>query len=252
MGRGKENKVQAAIAGALEVYCSSRSLQLFPPYSNQQGGQKRKYCADLLGVVDGADLIALEVKELDVATGVLHAFDQVQHQIAKEFERLGVPLAYAYNAVESLPYHERPKPPNWERLTLASVKRSMPTPLPGPTPAACRHESLLDWLDGAHGTNAVNLFGRVHGALNAVDDLRNGILVLLYAVPQQTIAALQPADILRAVDVLKSSDSHLSSGQRDLLKTLIGASADVFDRFTHPAAREDNASNRPRRPRTRM
>lgn len=73
MGTGKENKVQAAITGALEVYCSARSLQLFPPYANQQGGQKRKYCADLLGVVDGADLIALEIKELNVATGELHA-----------------------------------------------------------------------------------------------------------------------------------------------------------------------------------
>lgn len=251
MGRGKENKVQAAISGALEVYCSNRNLQLFPPYSNQQGDQKRKYCADLLGVADGADLIALEVKELDTSTGTLHAFDEEQHEVAMQFESLGVPLAYAYNAVESLPYHERPKPEDWARQTLALVKRSVPTPLPGPQPCAVEHESLLDWLDGEHGTRGVDLFGRVHGALNSVDDLRNGILVLLYAVPQRTLAALGPADIIRTVNVLKRSSAHLSPHEHELLNTLIGASANVFSRFVRPTAVEDEATrvSRGQRPR---
>ncbi|CAJ0807736.1 hypothetical protein P3T32_005196 [Ralstonia sp. GP73] len=246
MAQGKENKIQSAIAGALQVYCQDRSLQLFPPYANQQGEQLRKYCGDLFGLVDNADLIALEVKELDVTNGVFPAFDDNQHEIAMRFESIGVPLAYAYNAVETLPYHQRPQPPLWARSTLASVKRSMPTPLPGRMPDSNHHQSLLDWLDGPHGTNAADLFGRVHGAVTAVDDLRNGILVLLYAVPQQTLVALAPADIIRTINVLRNN-AHLSHSQRGLLERLLGASSDVFDRFVSPATREERNSeeNRP-------
>ncbi|WP_281717988.1 hypothetical protein [Pandoraea apista] len=242
MSHGKENRIQAAIAGALQVYCHDRSLQLFPPYANQQGGQLRKYCGDLLGLVDNADLIALEVKELDVVRCVFPAFDDDQHEIAKQFESLGVPLAYAYNAVATLPYHKRPQPPQWARSTLELVKRSMPTPLPGRVPHVGLHQSLLDWLEGPHGTNAADLFGRVHGAVTAVDDLRNGILVLLYAVPQQTIAALAPKDIIRTIGVLEKH-AYLSHSQRRLLQQLMGASSDVFDRFAKPAEREEMNSN---------
>ncbi|WP_368644019.1 hypothetical protein [Castellaniella ginsengisoli] len=247
MGQGKENKIQAAIAGALQVYCQDRSLQLFPPYANQQGEQLRKYCGDLFGLVDNADLIALEVKELDVALGSFPAFDERQHEIARQFERLGVPLAYAYNAIETLPYHQRPQPPQWARSTLESVKRSPPTPLPGREPNTSHHPSLLDWLDGPHGTSAADLFGRVHGAVAAVDDLRNGILVLLYAVPQQTLAALAPEDITRTVNVLKNN-AHLSPHQSSLLERLIGASASVFDQFVSSVAHaeQNSKSNRPR------
>jgi hypothetical protein len=247
MGRSKENKVQSAIAGALQVHCQNRSLQLFPPYANQQGEQLRKYCGDLFGLLDNADLIALEVKELDVVRGALPAFDPEQHEIAMQFESLGVPLAYAYNAVETLPYHERPQPPQWARLTLASVKRSKPTLLPGSVPNTNRHQSLLDWLDGPHEADATDLLGRVHGAVRAVDDLRNGVLVLLYAVPQKTLVALAPADIILTIEAL-NKDSRLSSKQSSLLQKLLGASADVFNRFSPPAADDDTNSNtfRPR------
>ena len=245
MAQGKENKIQSAIAGALQVYCQDRSLQLFPPYANQQGEQLRKYCGDLFGLVDNADLIALEIKELDVTRGIFPAFDDNQHGIAMQFETLGVPLAYAYNAVETLPYHQRPQPPDWARSTLASVKRSTHTPLPGRVPDANHHQSLLDWLDGPHGTNAADLLGRVHGAVNAVDDLRNGILILLYAVPQQTLAALAPEDIIRTISVLKGN-ARLSHSQRGLLHRLIGALADVFDRFVSPATHEERNSEESR------
>lgn len=247
MSQGKENTVQSAIAGALQVYCQNRNLHLFPPYPNQQGEQLRKYCGDLFGLVDGADLIALEIKELDVTRGIFPAFDEKQHKIAKQFESLGVPLAYAYNAIATLPYHERPQPPQWAMLTLASVKRSMPTPLPGRQPAVTQHDSLLNWLDGPHGTTATDLFGRVHGALTAVDDLRNGILVLLYAVPKDTLVALTPEDMIRAVEVL-SNNAHLSRNEKDRLQRLLGASANVFNHFVPPVVNEEK-NNKPKHPR---
>lgn len=233
MVAGKENKIQSAIAGALEVYCQCRNLQLFAPYANQQGDQLRKYCGDLLGLVDGADLIALEVKEFDVGRRILPAFDAEQHENAKQFEALGVPLAYAYNAIETLPYHSRPKPSNWARLTLASVKRSKPTSLPGQAPHVCRHESLLEWLEGEHGMDAADLFGRVNGALHAVDDLRNGVMVLLYAVSQQTLAALAPEDIIRTIKIL-SENSDLKQRHGELLRRILESEADVFNRFNSP------------------
>ncbi|TAL89067.1 MAG: hypothetical protein EPN62_11425 [Candidimonas sp.] len=181
----------------------------------------------------------------------MHAFNQDQHEIAKEFEKLGVPLAYAYNAVETLPYHKFPKPKNWDTQTLALVKRSTPTPLPGSVPTAWCHQSLLDWLNGSHGSSGADLFGRVHGAVKGVEDLRNGILVLLYSVPHDTVAALQPADILRTVKVLKESESTLSIKELGLLKELMGASADVFNRFVGAAPRADNAIDNSHRARPR-
>jgi hypothetical protein len=117
-------------------------------------------------------------------------------------------------------------------------------------PSANHHQSLLDWLNGPHGTNATDLFGRVHGAVTAVDDLRNGILVLLYAVPEQTLAALVPDDIVRTVNVLRNN-AHLSSRQKILLQNLMGASADVFHRFVSPVEQQES-SPKPSRPRPRM
>ncbi len=229
MVTGKENKVQAAIQAALQEYCRGHSLQLFPPYANQQGSDLRKYCGDLFGLVDNADLIALEIKELDVQRRVLPAFDPDQHEIAKQFERLGVPLAYAY-AAAALPYYEFPHPDRWAERTLAEVKRSPPTPLPNGTPDSANHQSMLDWLNGAHGTNAAGLFGRVHGAVRSVDELRNGILVLLYGVSDQTLAALSADDIVRVVKVLERS-ANLSPADHAKLRQVLAASADVFDRF---------------------
>ncbi len=104
---GEENVVEMAIMMALLEYCRSRNLQQFRPVPRQQGEALRQYCGDLFGMMDGADLIALEIKELDVASGRLKAFNTDQHEAAKRFESLKVPLAYAYNSVgvDELAYH---------------------------------------------------------------------------------------------------------------------------------------------------
>lgn len=253
----KENKVQTAIASALQVYCEKKNLRLFEPYANQQGDRLRLYCSDLMGVLDGADLIALEVKELDVSNGLLKSFDDAQHRAAIQFEQIGVPLAYAYNEidVDQLPYEQYPHPTDWASRTLKAIRRSKPTPLPGPKPSINEHQTLLEWLDGHHGVEGLELFGRVHGAIKKVDDLRNGILVLLYSVSRSTMAALDATELEIVVRTLKKKKRNLDPKQISQLATILAAEADIFKKFSLPSpaptATNSMASSGPPRPKKR-
>lgn len=78
-------------------------------------------------------------------------------------------------------------------------------PLPNAMPAIDEHETLLEWLNGTHRTDGLELFGRTHGALRAVDDLRNGMLVLLYSVSKQTLASLSADALKQVIHVLSNS-----------------------------------------------
>jgi hypothetical protein len=237
---GKENKIQAAITGALEVYCSGQGrpqLQLFPPYANQQGNGMRKYCADLVGMLGNAEIILLEIKELDCAKAVFPAFDQQQHDDNLRFEQLGVPIAYAYNKQEELAYYEQPRDAGWPLMTLGAVNRAVPSELPGRTPQTSRHSTLLDWLQNAQGADATELFGRVHGAIDAASDLRNGVLVLLYGVEKKTLAALEPQQVMTALDCL--SEGWLKPAKEKKLRSILGASTAVFKDFTKPPIRRN-------------
>lgn len=232
---GKENVVQTAILAALQEYCRGRSLRMFQPYSNQQGEALSRYCGDLFGLMENADLIALEVKELDVPRRVLKRFDRTQHEAACRFEQLGVPLAYAYNTVASidLAYNAPIHSASWAAETLGQIKRSLPTPLPGERPAVDTHQTLLDWLNGSHQANGLELFGRTHGALRSVDDLRNGMLVLLYSVSKRTLASLSPDAMKQVISVLKKS--RLDDRGLAKLRILLAAEAKVFNGFAAPA-----------------
>lgn len=248
---GEENVVEMAIMMALQEYCRSRNLQQFRPVPRQQGEALRQYCGDLFGMMDGADLIALEIKELDVASGRLKAFNTDQHEAAKRFESLKVPLAYAYNSVgvDELAYHQYPQPAGWGAKTLAAIKRSTPTPLPGPTPDQPQHETLLDWLmNGKHGTDGAKLFGRLHGKIKSTKQLRNGVLVLLYSVEQSTLATMTEQDV---VAVLKQLDqTRLGPRQQANLEKILVESAKVFNAFQPPtpAGQSGSGPSNTRRP----
>lgn len=226
---GKENAVQAAIMGSLEVFCEDMGLQLFPPFANQQGVSLRKYCADLVGLLDDARIILLEIKELDCISGILPQFDSTQHAGYVKFYDLGVPIAYAYNAVPQLAYHQRPKPSKWAEKTLSQVNRSIPEALPGEEPDVPSHISLIDWLREAKGSEAVKLFGKVLGAIDA-SDLRNGMLVLLHGVSMGKLAALTSEEIQEVVKCLKNSS--LKSSQRQRLQEILGESSQVLADFS--------------------
>lgn len=192
----------------------------------------RKYCADLVGLLGDAEIVLLEIKELDCSRGVLPAFDEQQHDAYLRLEQIGVPIAYAYNDQEKLAYHERPRLGDWPIRTLNAVKRAVPSALPHAFPHVPQHGTLLDWLQAAQGRNAVDLFGRVHGAIDAASDLRNGVLVLLYGVSQQTLATLTPQQVLKVLQCLDSS--WLKPSQQQKLASILGASAQVFSDFTSP------------------
>lgn len=235
---GKENVVQTAIMAALHEYCRGRSLRMFQPYANQQGEALRRYCGDLFGLMENADLIALEIKELNVRSGLLKKFDMEQHEVACRFERLDVPLAYAYNTVapNELAYNAPIQSKSWAAETLGQIKRSSPTPLPGAKPAVGTHRTLLEWLSDGHVANGLELFGRTHGALRAIDELRNGMLVLLYSVSKNTLASLSPDAMKQVIRVL--SNSHLDDKGLAKLNTLLAAEASVFNSFAAPAGSE--------------
>lgn len=238
---GKENKVQAAINGALEVYCNAAGVELylFPPFANQQGDGLRKYCADLVGMLNDSAVILLEIKELDYATRTLPEFRPDQHLSYLRLENLGVPIAYAYNKVHPLEYDKNPRARNWPELTLSEINRSIPSQLPNQFPAITNHETLLDWIKNVKGGDVTNLFGKIHGAIRAPSDLRNGVLVLLYGVTQKKLATLTRDQVLGVVDIL-SKDSHLSSSKKKKLEGILGASADVFSQFNKPVNKKPN------------
>jgi hypothetical protein len=246
-----ENVVQAAITGALEVYCSSPGmpqLELFPPYAVQQGSGLRKFCADLVGRLNDAQVILLEIKELNCSSGVLPAYDAKQHEENILFERLGVPIGYAYNSISQLPYHARPRPNDWAITTLCAIKRSPPSLLPDGTPAVLKHSSLLSWLEDANGGDISAELGRIHGAFKGAHNLRNGALVLLYAVDEKVLTSLTASDLDEVVKCL-SSGSWLQPKFEGRLKALLGGSADVFSAFTTQKSKlvPNNIANKKKR-----
>lgn len=232
--RGKENLVQAAIISALEVYCSvpgRPQLRHFSTYANQQGARMRQYCGDIVGMLDDAQALLLEVKERDCPANVLWEFDHEQFLDNVLFQELGVPIAYAYNLVPQLEYHCMPRKMRWPEVTLSQVMRAVPKELPGQRPAVDSHESLLDWLNRQEGEDAAANFGRIHGALQGPGDLRNGILVLLYGVSQNVIMPLTPSELNQVVKWL-SNNSRLQPQHMGKLQTILGESAAVFNTFS--------------------
>jgi hypothetical protein len=229
-----ENNIQMAIGQALQAWARDRrrGMQLFPPYANQQGQQLRRYCSDLLGVMEGADLIALEVKEYDLQKKVLPQFDDEQYEAACFFADQGVPLAYAYNAVEKLAYHDRPQPFEWPELTLRDVKRSLPRDLKSRHPLVNSHDSLLDWLEAQHTTDGIDLFGKTHGLLQATDDFTNGILVLLYSGKSNKVASFTGDQLKQAVSLLQGNEAYLSNEQLTKLQEVLQASEDTMLAFS--------------------
>ncbi|MFL7962058.1 hypothetical protein ACEI36_07375 [Pseudomonas kielensis] len=230
---GNENVVQMAIVAALQVYCEQPGmprLELFPPLSVQQGDSLRKFCADLIARLDNSKVILLEVKEFDCNTKTLKEFKAEQHLEYLRFEELGVPVGYAYNVVWPLPYNHDQRPQGWPKLTLEAVNHSLPTLLPGKSPAMSEHPTLLDWFNRVRGEDVSEQMGRIHGAIKGAHNLRNGALVLLHSVDEDVLMSLTAEQLEKALKLLGSS-SWLSPQLDAKLKKILGASAGVLSDF---------------------
>lgn len=243
-----ENVVQNAISAALEVFCSGEDrpqIELFPPYPNQQGSGMRKYCADLVGMLGNSEVILLEIKELDCNTGILPAFDPKQHNDYLQFEKLGVPVAYAYNATQQLSYYNRPREKDWPSITLSQVNRCAPSILPDKRPHLSAHSTLLDWLLSAIGRDSSESLGRISGAFNRASELRNGALVLLYGVSTNTLASLTGDQFAEVISYLKKNPNLMPTHQAKL-QAILGAEAAVFNGFvTTHSPRSPSGSSGP-------
>jgi len=239
----RENDLEAAIVGSLQVHLANggHSFVHIGPYANQQGANLRSYCADLLGIIDQSSILLLEVKVLNCDTELLEEFDSEQFRDNRRFENLGVPIAYAYNATASLPYHHQRNYANWPQLTLMQINRSVPSALPGARPEMADHTSLFDWIEEARSGRAdqdsVEKLGRAIGAAIQPAHLRNGVLALLYGIESQTLHALDEKMLQRVYNTLKN-ESALRPAQEAKLRRILGAATEVLtNAFPPPPTR---------------
>lgn len=108
-----ESAVQDAIVSALAEYCYAEKLRFRHtlPYSNQQGFDPKKVCADIAAVLANAKILILEIKAASkvLPLPTLASFNEDQWKECKQFEVLHVPLHYAFNTVANLA-HAGPAP----------------------------------------------------------------------------------------------------------------------------------------------
>lgn len=232
-----EADVQVAIIAALSAYCEDDGLTLKPPYASQQNATRRGYCSDIIGLLGHSAVLLLEVKHL-LPTGVLNAFDQPQYEECLQLERWGLPIAYAYDTDCPLAYHEpHPRRADWAAWTLQQIKRSVPSELPGKMPAINTHPTLKQWIDGARGEDVSALLGKAHGAITAAHDLRNGVLLLLYAPDSKDMAILQPDDLDIVVEEARTlfedvrDKPRLRKTDLDRIERMLDASPQMIARF---------------------
>ena len=235
----QENSVQHATTVALQCYfdrdTNAPRFEAFPPYANQQGDGMRRYCGDLIARMGSSRIIVLEFKELNCQTRKLKEFRPDQHASCLVFERLGVPIAYAYNTIEPLPYHGEVLGRDWPTTTLGGVNRALPSLLPDERPNIPEHQTLLDWLTkitttGADASEPSATLGRIHGMFQRASSLRNGALVLIHSVSGDRLNSLTPAQLDTLVKVLTKNAAIHPRGQ-EMLKAILGGEASVFAAF---------------------
>ena len=227
-----EKVVQDAIHNALTARYAQikKPFTIHGPSNRSQGFGIKQYCVDLIGVLDNAQVILLEVKYKE-ATGKLRSFDPEQHNQLIAYEEIGVPVAYAYNSVppNGITYYKRPQPKNWPILTLKEIHRSTPKPLPNETPAQ-NHKTLWDWLSSSKDTKAIEMFGKVMGAWNSAPNLRNGKMVLIYAA-QAGVMSLLDSKEMKLVSKFLQSGTIDSIMQQKVLQ-ILRASNDTKDQLS--------------------
>lgn len=187
---GMENRVQGAITAALEVYSDRHHMHtdVFAPYANQQNHRPNGYAADLQCLLDGTRFLLLEVKELldDGRVKSLPSYRYLQHAANVMLEEMGVPIQYAYAAVDSLSYFRTDRRRQWCLETLRQVLLSWPSELfadesslDSGTPNDVEHSNLLDWLLISPPVTTFDSGVIAAAASMCVADFRNTTVILI-------------------------------------------------------------------------
>lgn len=231
-----EAEVQAAIQGALQAYGRDRRspLEVLPPFPNMQGHKRSQYCADIVGLLNNAVAILLEVKRYDTCKRELVAFSQRQYKAACWFEKTGVPLAYAYNAVDPLAYQARQDEEDWPEATLGAIKRSVPSKLKSAKPRIDHHGTLLEWLNKVTKSSGADLavqVGKAAGAIQCARDLRNASVVLLYGVEGGKLAQLSGTELKDLLKIASNNRQRLTAQQLATLETVLEEESRVITRY---------------------
>lgn len=183
-----ENELQDACKGALQAYFLGKNKYVqFSPYSNQQSedlNDTNLFVSDILGVLDDATLLLLEMKYYDVRAKALPEFRQAQFNKLLTLEQSGVPVAYCYNQVEDIAYFGPQTDPRWPAQTLNQLMRSVPSRLPNEVPNIPDHQTLLDWIRTVpkdSGGNVFTLFTRILDRTLRAGEVRNQALLLIFS-----------------------------------------------------------------------
>lgn len=230
-----EKVVQDAIHAALVAHFNQpgmKGLTLHAPSNRSQGADLGSFCADLIGVLDSARVLLLEVKMLTPG-GKLAKFNLEQHQHLLDYEEVGVPVAYAYNVPrpDSLAYWITPRMANWAEETLRQINRSPAWFLASEIPNRDAHQSLWDWLMTSSDERAHEMFGAVVGAWQSPTQLRNGKLVLIYSASAGTMALLSPDEVNEIRGYLQSK-RHLTPLQEQRALKILKASDEAVGRLS--------------------
>ncbi|WP_313242888.1 hypothetical protein [Stenotrophomonas sp.] len=225
----QESLVQAAIMASLEVYGDRNAVHtdVFAPYANQQGYAGGKYPGDIIGLLDGARILLLEVKELDykAAVPVLKQFDLLQHLHYCWLEQCGVDVQYAYAARATMAYFAPLRRREWPYSTLHVTHVAPPGKLmdsmagiSAKRPAIEAHKNLLDWLLSPSSVSTASAAAHVMLLASSAADLTASVLIVhtragaLIAMPAVGVRAalkkvlkkpLEDKDLQRRVEAVR-------------------------------------------------
>lgn len=251
-----ENEVQGAIEQSLTTYAAlaGSNLLTYAPYANQQGEERKRYCADIVGVIDNAYLILLEVKALNHATKHLHAFDEKQFQGNLKLASLGIPICYAYDSVNPLSHFDLNLTPiKRAEGTLNEVLYAFTPRLPRNPPDMGAHNSLIDiFRPITQGGDISKVLGWVLGASARPGVLRNDVLALILGVESRVLFSLNK-DELNELRTLIGHMDGMSPKQRQRASQIL-SEAKVFEdkpelaQWFASESNNDFQGPRPRRP----
>lgn len=216
----KENELQTAIMSSLQDYCAKNGLgyQHMAFYSNQQGDDLNKICADFVFTLSNCHFYMAEVKVCD-ENGELQSWDQEQFIANCYFEREGYPIQYFYNA-GTVSYFSRPQPQNYGELVMDEVKMSRPSLLPSQRPLLETHLSIKNLFD-TKGASEGKDIGAMLTALGENYFKTNGMIAIAYGANDQIYAdVLNPQMAKDLSETLRKYAKNRTITQK--LKTMLG------------------------------